>query len=197
MTIESTTSLSHGDEGLAAGHEDAHLLTNSGAGALNQADLLDLQSLLLRHDRFDTAAAALCNSLSTRLACSRVSLGLRRNQVTRLMAVSHSVAKRHEGEEFQAIAAAMDEAVDQHVSLCLPIDPSAQPHITLAHAELARRTGGACVLTLPLAAAGAITLERPAGRLFGTEEMRSRGRRTRSQSARSETQKRSAGRSQC
>jgi len=178
MATETTTSLSDSGDSLGNAPENVQSVQNallpaeSNVGTLGSADLLDLQSLLLRHDRFTTAAAALCNTLSRRLACSRVSLGLRRHQVTRLMAVSNSVAKRHEGEEFLAIATAMDEAVDQHASLSLPIDPGAQPHITLAHAELARRTGGACLLTLPLAAAGAITLERPAGKPFSPEETR-------------------------
>ena len=175
MATETTTSLSDSSDSLGSAPENAQnaiLPAETGISALGAADLLDLQSLLLRHDRFTTAAAALCNTLSRRLACSRVSLGLRRQQVTRLMAVSNSVAKRHEGEEFLAIATAMDEAVDQHASLSLPIDPGAQPHITLAHAELARRTGGGCLLTLPLAAAGAITLERPAGKPFSPEETR-------------------------
>lgn len=140
---------------------------------LGAQDLLDLQGALLQHARFALAAAALCNGLAARMACTRVSLGIRRREVARLAAVSHSVAQRHEGEDFQAIAAAMDEAIDQRSSIGLPEAPNAQPRVTLAHAELARRTGGGCLLTLPFTTEAAFTLERPADKPFSEADIHS------------------------
>ncbi len=138
------------------------------------AEILSLQTALLSHRRFPTAATALANELANLLRCDRVSIGMMRNGTTRLEAVSHSNSERHGGDDFMAITAAMDECFDQQSTIIFPPPGGAPPRITLAHAELARR-GRSALLTLPLVEQsqvfGAVTLERMQGMDFAQEEV--------------------------
>ena len=80
-----------------------------------------------------------------------------------MLALSHSAEFKSRQELLRAIAAAMDEAIDQGTSVRHPANPDEPPLIVLAHAELAGRTGST-VCTVPLvcdgAAVGALCFER-------------------------------------
>lgn len=150
-------------------------LGHTALGGIGPAEVLSLQATLLNHHRFAPAATALANELAALLHCDRVSIGMVRNGATRLEAVSHSSTERHGGDDFLAIAAAMDECVDQQAAILYPQPSRAQPRITLAHAALAKRMGGGTLLTLPLVdrlqVFGAITIESLQGVGFAEEEV--------------------------
>jgi multidrug efflux pump subunit AcrA (membrane-fusion protein) len=70
----------------------------------------------------------------------------------------------------RAIAAAMEEAIDQKELVVYPPGPEARPQVTRAHAELAQQQGAGSICSIPLGAngriVGAVTLERPVDRPF-------------------------------
>src|SRR3989442_1012575 len=85
-------------------------------------------------------------------------------------AVSHSAEFRKQANLIRAIAAAMDEAVDQQMALVHPAPSGAGAAVTRAQSALAREGGAGAVCSVPVAAGGRVvgglTLERPADRPF-------------------------------
>ncbi len=134
--------------------------------------VLDLLATAVSQDRFAGAASAFVTALATRLDCDRVSVGFLRRGRSRVLAISHSAQFKKQANLVRAIAAAMDEALDQQALVVHPPRTGEPARVTSAHAELARQHGGGAVCTIPLAAGGravgALTLERPADRPFDT-----------------------------
>src|SRR2546427_1698064 len=79
--------------------------------------VLDLTATALRQARFYASATAFVTALATRFDCDRVSVGFVRGGRTHVRAVSHSAQFRKQANLIRAIAAAMDEAVDQQAAL--------------------------------------------------------------------------------
>jgi RND family efflux transporter MFP subunit len=125
---------------------------------------LQLQAAVLSHAGSAAAATAFATELALALGCSRVSLGFVRRHQVRLVAVSHGADGELQGEAHDPVAAAMDEALEQGISLAVPVAAEAASAIRLAHLALLRRQGGA-VATIPLIhlqdSVGAVTLEWP------------------------------------
>ncbi|MDB5863901.1 MAG: hypothetical protein JWO70_1707 [Betaproteobacteria bacterium] len=136
------------------------------APGLMAARVLDLQATVLSHDTFEASATAFAGEVATLLRFDRVAIGFTQGVHTRVVAVSHTVDLPAGTELLDAFAAAMEESLDQSSTIVLPADPGARPLITLAHAELSRRYGGAggAVCTVPLVRGGktfgALTLAR-------------------------------------
>ena len=132
--------------------------------------LLELVTSPLDHERFYSASTAFVTALATRFDCDRVSLGFVSGGRVRVRAVSHSAQFRKQANLMQAIAAAMDEASDQHATIVVPPPAGSVGRVTRAHETLARQQGSGAICTVPLAAGtrvvGALTLERPAGQGF-------------------------------
>jgi hypothetical protein len=131
---------------------------------------LELMSSALKYDRFLGAASALATAAATRLACDRVSIGLVRKGRTRVRAMSHAGAVEKQTNLVRAIEAAMDEALDQGITVVYPVRPGADPAVTQAHGELSRQQGSTAICTVRIAdgdrVAGAITFERLSGASF-------------------------------
>lgn len=125
--------------------------------------LLQLQAGILSGSRFVGAATAFATELAGLLRADRVALGFVHGSQVHIVAVSHTVNFRVNAEQFDGIAAAMEEALEQQASIQHPDCPNARPRINAAHAALARREGGT-VATVPLAdreaSFGALTLTR-------------------------------------
>jgi RND family efflux transporter MFP subunit len=124
-------------------------------------------------ERFAAAGMAIANELATRLRCDRVSIGLNHGRRLRIDAVSHSAQFKERTNLMRAVAAAMEEAIDQGTTVAYPPVGRATPAVARAHELLIQSHGtGACV-TVPLTAdgkaIGAITFERPAQRPFDAE----------------------------
>lgn len=128
------------------------------------AALLSLHAQALAHERFEPAATAVLAELAVLLDCDRVSLGWRDGSATRIAAVSHGADLGAREAVPRAIADAMDEAIDQGLSVMHPLPRGSSALITLAHAQLARANGQASILTVPVAGVrhkpGAMLFER-------------------------------------
>ncbi len=132
--------------------------------------VLEVVASAAAHDRFVAAATALATDLATRLACDRVGIGFERGGQIKIDAVSHSAQFKERTNLMRAVAAAMDEAVDQNATVAVPPPIGSSPLVRRAHDALLDEQGsGACctvVLTALGKPAGAITLERTAKRPF-------------------------------
>lgn len=140
------------------------------AGSAGRVGLaLQLQAAVLSHGRSAPAATAFATELALAFGCTRVSVGFVEQQHARLCAVSHGGHGDLHGDAYDDIAAAMDEALAQGISVAVPSPGPSASAIRLAHLALAQRQGAA-VATVPLVhlhdSVGAVTLEwsqRPAG----------------------------------
>lgn len=158
-----------------SGWLEALALRQSSAGEASAArerlqTVLDLVASVQEHQRFTEAATRFVTELATRLACDRVSLGFVRRGHARVSAVSHTADLGRRSNLLRAIAAAMDEAIDQKAPVVTPSPSAASPRVSRAHHELARSGAGSTVYTVPFVSgariAGAITFERPVDRPF-------------------------------
>ena len=139
-----------------------------GAGDGTAALVLGLQATLLSHPRTEDAATAFAAELAEALGCERVCVGLVERGAVRLLAMSHGNASDARGGAAAAVEAAMNEALDQGVTVVHPPASMAVPAITLAHQRLVAGSGvggsGAAACSIPLVIngmiTGAITLER-------------------------------------
>ncbi len=136
---------------------------------------VDILAGVLGEDHFDGASMAFVTSLSTRLACDRVSLGLIKKKHARVEAVSHSAVVGSKTNLLRAVGAAMDEAVSQRAEILYPPLPGTPVFVVRDHEHLAQKHGSQAVMTVPLYVKGryygALTLERQKDRPFTEEEL--------------------------
>ncbi|MCA8884707.1 MAG: efflux RND transporter periplasmic adaptor subunit [Rhodobacteraceae bacterium] len=127
---------------------------------------LALQATALVADGFTGACRAVATDLARRLDAERVSIGARRAGRTHVAAISHSAGFGRKTSLARALAAAMDEAIDQNSAVLLPAPADGPVLASRAHAALSKISGAPHVLTLPLIAGdhlfGAVTIERGA-----------------------------------
>lgn len=146
-----------------------NLETAPAAAADTATAILRLQSQVLSCAHFDAAAGSLVAGLAAEGEFERVSFGLREGAVTRVCAVSDSPKHTAASPEMRELAAAMDEAMDQGVTVRTP----AATAITLAHERVGRR--GTAVCTVPMvvsgAPVGAVCFERKSPGLFDPGEV--------------------------
>jgi multidrug efflux pump subunit AcrA (membrane-fusion protein) len=132
--------------------------------------VLEVIASAAAHDRYVGAATALATDLATRLKCDRVSLGFVQGGQIKIDAISHSAQFKERTNLLRAVAAAMDEAVDQNATILVPHPAGAAPLVRRANAELVTEQGVGAVCTVPMPVAGkpagALTLERSAERGF-------------------------------
>lgn len=130
---------------------------------------LDSLAVTLEQARFLGASQAAVSELALRLGCERMSIGFVANDRCVVTAISHSAGFGRKVELTQALAAAMDEAIEQRTSLIYPPLAGSEARVVRAHGRLARRGAGA-VLTVPFLVAGqfagALVVERSPGRPF-------------------------------
>jgi biotin carboxyl carrier protein len=120
--------------------------------------------------RFQGAASAFVTALATRFKCDRVSIGFLRKGRVRVQALSHSAEFGKDTNLMRAIAAAMEEAIDQQAAVVFPALPDSAVRIRRAHEELSRQYGNGAISSIPIGVygdvVGALTLERPADQPF-------------------------------
>lgn len=125
-------------------------------------------------DRFAGASMALCNEISSRWKCDRVSVGFLQGRYVHLKAMSHTEKFSRKMKLVQDIEAAMEETLDQDVEVTYPASPEAT-FVQRAAAELAKRHGPTAIVSLPLRhdgeVASVVTLERPVDQPFRLEEI--------------------------
>lgn len=137
--------------------------------------VLELVASAVGQDRYGESAMTLVTEVATRLGCDRVSLGFVQAGQVKIDAVSHSAHFKERTNLVRAVAAAMDEAVDQGATVTWPPLPGSLPVVARAHEALSREQSGGTVCTVPMqvgaAFVGAITLERPASRPINAETL--------------------------
>jgi Barrel-sandwich domain of CusB or HlyD membrane-fusion len=115
------------------------------------SSLLVMQSRALSHGDFKAAAVSAVNDLALLLQCERVSLGLCARERVRVEAISGVRDLRAEQAAVQALAQAMEEAVDQRSALVFPgAETTLSTGVTLLHAHLSQLGGGVSICTVPV-----------------------------------------------
>jgi multidrug resistance efflux pump len=157
----------------------ARLLEASSEEVAQALACLDVLAAAQQQPRLRGMTITIANHLATRLGCDRVSVGLsRRSGRPRLSAISHSANFKKEGRLVDAIESAMEEAMDQGVSLTYPTSPLSERAVTVAHRVLGEviRAPNPALMSVPLPDSqgkliGAITFERHAGAAFDKETL--------------------------
>lgn len=133
---------------------------------------LDMLSVTLEQQGFDTACRALVTELAARFGCERVSLGMVRGGHAKVVAISHSAQFGKQMNLVRLVGGAMDEALDQHALIRHPPSPD-ELNVTRAHGELAKDCGAMAILTIPLFVndrfIGAMTFEHPSAGGFDAD----------------------------
>lgn len=165
--------INNANEGVAQGYfDDLRGLKGTLEELLQSADnlnaalsatLLNLQLALLEPDRLDRASAAFVNEVADTYRFDRCSLGLLEDGRIRIAAISQSAAVEQKQALLRKLAAAMEETIDQAVTLTQPPRPDETPFILLAHADFAARAG-TCLTSIPIGQQGkligVLTIER-------------------------------------
>lgn len=130
----------------------------------------DLVATGLGHARLSAACMGLATALASHCRCDRVSIGFTRRGQTVIKAVSHSAEFKKETNLLRAMAEAMDEAIDQRVTIAYPLSTPQSSTVTRAHEALSHQHAQLMLCTVPLMGAskpiGAVLLERPADQAF-------------------------------
>lgn len=135
----------------------SHILPRASAEPASAAPdpgiLLALQALALRHARAETASTAVASELAVRLGSSRVSLvwrdAARPGRPARIAAISHGADPDLRREAVRQILKAADEALDIGRPVQWPPPDATAAPAALAHADLLKVCGSACVLSVP------------------------------------------------
>ncbi|MGH7812100.1 MAG: efflux RND transporter periplasmic adaptor subunit, partial [Candidatus Binatia bacterium] len=125
---------------------------------------------IVGQERFRGAAVAFVTALATKLSCDRVSLGFQRKGAIEVVALSHSAQFGADTNLVRAIAAAMEEALDQECTVVFPLPAPRAIHGTRAHGDLARQYGNGAICSVPITSpegyCGVATFERAADQPF-------------------------------
>ena len=144
-----------------------------GAPAPPVRETLALFAGVLAGRSLRVAARRLVAAIASDHGYSRVSIGLRRDARTEIVAVSNLETADSEAELPQLLLGAMNEAIEQQVTLMAPAAEPDVRWIGLEHELLRRKVGGA-VASVPLAAfgevIGAVCVEQHGGSPIGAVE---------------------------
>lgn len=131
--------------------------------------ITDVLATSMGEPRLGRSCLAVVNHLANRLACERVSLGLEKNDRVEVVAMSNTANFDRRTNLLRLIGEAMDEVLDLDLAMVYP-PPDGDEFGVLAHAELARESKAAAILSVPLQdqgyAVGVLTLERDTGPAF-------------------------------
>ena len=120
------------------------------AGQHAAAALWVMQSRALSHGDFKTAAASVVADLAALLQCERVSLGLCTGPRVKVQAVSGGQDLRAQQSAVQALAQAMEEAVDQRAVIVVPQTADTSVAVALLHTSLSQLGGGLSICSVPI-----------------------------------------------
>lgn len=98
--------------------------------------LLRLQASLLSHAQLPAALIQFVSDLADRVGCERVDIALWEGDRLRWAARSHG--GRVDGGQWSELQAAMEEALAQEATVCVPADPQATPRIAVSHERMLR-----------------------------------------------------------
>ncbi|MBW8014639.1 MAG: HlyD family efflux transporter periplasmic adaptor subunit [Planctomycetes bacterium] len=147
----------------------------AGEGRLKRLQqAMEILSDLNQQDEFTSASMSLCNEIASQWQCQRVSVGFLKGRYVQLKAMSHIEDFSRKMKAIQDIESAMEESLDQDIEVLSPaLDDST--YISRAADQLSQKYGPQTVLSLPLRqkgdVIGVLTLERPADKLFTSDEI--------------------------
>lgn len=140
-----------------------------GEQRLRLRETLQLLDVGLQGQSASTMGSLLCHELRRRFGCTRVSIGLVKGDVIRLVAVSGADEVDRRAPATDPLEAAMEECAAQDVEIVYPPpmeleqDPGGR-RVVRAHEQLSLKAGPAAIVSLPLRVegdlVGVITLER-------------------------------------
>ncbi|MCK5663527.1 MAG: HlyD family efflux transporter periplasmic adaptor subunit, partial [Thiotrichaceae bacterium] len=126
--------------------------------------VLTLTALSLEYESFQAAATAVTTELATLLKCERTSIGFIKGHNIQVRALSHSADFSKKSKLIQNIGLAMDESMDQQVSLVYPPNDKNTVYVLRNHEALTHEDDIVNVCTIPFSINnhiyGAMTLER-------------------------------------
>ncbi|MFW2403606.1 MAG: HlyD family efflux transporter periplasmic adaptor subunit [Gammaproteobacteria bacterium] len=125
------------------GMAENHLLT-----------VIDMVATTLEHPTFHESATAVVAELARRVGCERVSLGFLRRQTSCVLAVSRSASADNRTALLRAIGVAMDEAIDQDLTLLYPPANATDIRVGESHEQLAGTYGSGSICTVPITVEG-------------------------------------------
>src|SRR5262245_14123450 len=136
-----------------------------------QNEIVELMRLAAGNERATSAALSITNLLATRLSCRRVAIGIAARGNIKVLGLSHSAVLDRRSKTAVAIANAMEEALDQAVSVSYPPShPSHERRIAVAHRDLTRGDDFSAVLSVVMIREsrpiGVITFAREAPQTF-------------------------------
>ena len=135
---------------------------------------METLSAVNRQERFTSAAMAFCNEVASQWQCERVSIGFLKGRYVQLKAMSRTESFSRKMQVVQDIEAAMEECLDQDVEILSP-PPKEAMYVSRAADKLSERYGPLNILGFPLRRNGEVlavlTLERPADKAFGPDEI--------------------------
>jgi len=118
----------------------------------------------VKHEAFETAAAAVASALSRLVECTRVSIGITDAGSTSVVAISNTARFEKRTNLVRSVAAAMDEAIAQDQSIALPAASTSSLVLTRANERHQSEFGAGEVYTIPFsnenAIVGAVVVER-------------------------------------
>ena len=127
-------------------------------------DAIELAITCLEQANFTSAVIHLVNMLAFHLQCDRISIGLRNGRHIELAALSNNANFDSKTNLLRNLAAAMDESVDEKLTIVYPSAGDAEPVMSIAHKQFAKFQSGRAICTIPLRYRnkyiGAICLER-------------------------------------
>jgi multidrug resistance efflux pump len=143
---------------------------NSTAGRLGI--VVETVGKAVAQDAFQASAIAVVNELARQLACERVAIGFRDGQEMQVTAMSNTASLEERANFVRAVAAAMNEAVDQDQRVVLPAPDNDHTVLVHAHDQLRAQFGANAICTTPFShngeVLGALTFERSRKRPFDT-----------------------------
>ena len=137
------------------------------------AVIVRLQAEILRHERFDAAAAAFVAAFAAEAGFDRVSLGLLKRGYSEIVAISDQASPGPVDAQTRELAGVMDEAIEQGLTVGFP-PLQAAAGVSLAHSAYSRRCATS-ICTVPIVVAGqsvgALSFECAVARHFEKREV--------------------------
>jgi multidrug efflux pump subunit AcrA (membrane-fusion protein) len=137
---------------------------------------METLSAVNNNQRFAGAAFALCNEVSDRWKCLRVSIGFLKGRYVHMKALSHTEKFSRKQKMVQDIESAMEECLDQDIEIIYPQAADAS-YVYRAAQELSNKHGPSVILCMPLRQSGEVmgvlALERPIDQPFSLEDTES------------------------
>ncbi len=128
---------------------------------------------ILRHDNTKKACMELASRLAIRLDCDRVTIGLRTGVVVQTECISHLASFDPRTQLVRRLEAAMEESLDQDITVTVPTIDAAANAIDQAHRDLSDNNNRVSVMTVPLKGQhgnfGAIVFERESSQAFDND----------------------------